>query len=143
MTLAQAIGNFVKAVDKGLLKIMSKMGISTVDSYCGAQIFEALGIGEDLLDVAFAGTPSVVGGIGFDSVAAGCAWPGITRPIRQTDAASPVRLETWGMYQAATWRRTHEWNPQVVQALHAVARAETRAESLGKYRDYSALVDAR
>ena len=53
MTLAQAIGNFVKAVDKGLLKIMSKMGISTVDSYCGAQIFEALGIGEELLEIAF------------------------------------------------------------------------------------------
>ena len=53
ITVEQGLKNFVKAVDKGLLKIMSKMGISTLDAYCGAQIFEALGVGQELIDLAF------------------------------------------------------------------------------------------
>ena len=69
LTVEQALKNFRKAVDKGLLKIMSKMGIATLDAYCGAQIFEALGIGPELIDLAFVDTPSVLGGVDFATVA--------------------------------------------------------------------------
>src|SRR5205823_3651914 len=66
----KAIYNYVKSVNKGVLKVMSKMGISTAQSYCGAQIFEAIGLGADIVDTYFTGTPSRVGGIGLDVIAA-------------------------------------------------------------------------
>ncbi len=119
MNAAQAIGNFIKAVDKGLLKIMSKMGISTVDSYCGAQIFEALGIGAELLELAFTGTPSIVGGIGFASVAEDViVWHRKAYPAN----AKAAKLETWGLFKPRRSGELHEWNPQVVQALQTVAQ---------------------
>ncbi len=137
MTLAQAIGSFVKAVDKGLLKIMSKMGIATVDSYCGAQIFEALGIGGDLLEIAFRGTPSLVGGIGFVEVAGHVlAWQRKAYGNPKT-----VKLETWGLYKSRRGGELHEWSPQVVHALQAVAKANGREETATKYRDYAALLN--
>ncbi len=140
MTLAQAIGNFVKAVDKGLLKIMSKMGISTIDSYCGAQIFEALGIGEELLAVAFSGTPSLIGGIGFPSVAEMVlAWQQKAYPAGGN--AKTVKLETWGLYKPRRGGELHEWSPQVVHALQGVAKAPTLAEALVKHKEYAALVN--
>ncbi|HXF62691.1 MAG TPA: glutamate synthase-related protein, partial [Caldilineaceae bacterium] len=139
MTLAQAIRSFIKAVDKGLLKIMSKMGISTVDSYCGAQIFEALGIGEELLAVAFEGTPSLIGGIGFTSVAEDVlAWHRKAYPADGNTKG--VKLETWGLYKPRRGGELHEWNPQVVHALQAVSKAPDRAISLEKYKEYAALV---
>ena len=102
---------------KGLLKIMSKMGISTIDSYCGAQIFEALGIGPELLDVAFRGTPSLVGGIGFASVAEDVlAWHAYGYP-EDSDGAE-VKLETWGLYKSRRGGELHTWSPEVVHALH-------------------------
>jgi glutamate synthase (ferredoxin) len=139
MNEAQAIGKFAKAIDKGLLKIMSKMGISTVDSYCGAQVFEALGIGDELLQIAFAGTPSLVGGIGFDTVAEDVlAWHTKAYP------ADPkaVKLETWGIFKSRRSGEAHEWSPQVVHALQEVAKAPTREESLAKHKEYAALVNA-
>src|ERR1043166_7546686 len=66
----KAIYNYVKSVNKGVLKVMSKMGISTAQSYCGAQIFEAIGLGDEIIDTYFTGTPSRVGGIGLDVIAA-------------------------------------------------------------------------
>ena len=138
MTLAQAYGNYVKAVDKGLLKIMSKMGISTLDSYCGAQIFEALGIGPDLLDVAFVDTPSLIGGIGFASVAeAVLAWHGKAYP---KDSTKPPRLETWGLFKSRRGGELHEWSPQVVHALHDAVRAPTVDEGIVKYHAYRELL---
>ena len=138
MNEAQAIGKFVKAVDKGLLKIMSKMGISTVDSYCGGQVFEALGIGEELLQVAFAGTPSLVGGIGFATVAEDVlAWH--TRAYPANPKA--VKLETWGIFKSRRGGELHEWSPQVVHALQEVAKAPTREESLAKHKVYAEMVN--
>ncbi len=132
--------NFSKAIDKGLLKIMSKMGISTVDSYCGAQIFEALGIGPELLDVAFAGTPSVVGGIGFAGVAEDVlAWHNFGYPDRWTDET--VKLVTWGIYKSRRGGEVHQWSPQVVHALTETVRAEDDEKSLVAYKAYTALVD--
>ena len=66
----QAVDNYRKAMDKGLLKILSKMGISMLSSYHGAQIFESLGINDDVLQYAFKGTPSRVSGMSFDDIAA-------------------------------------------------------------------------
>src|SRR5439155_4985709 len=65
----QAIKNYVKAAGKGVLKVMSKMGISTVASYRGAQVFEAIGLGQELVDEYFTGTVSRLGGIGLDELA--------------------------------------------------------------------------
>ena len=70
ITREAAFENYVKAHDKGLLKIMSKMGISTVASYTGAQIFEAIGLGADVMDRFFGGAPSRLGGVGLDHLAA-------------------------------------------------------------------------
>ena len=69
-TTRRPVKNYVKAVDKGVVKVMSKMGISTVQSYCGAQIFEAIGLDQDVIDKYFTWTPSRVGGIGLDVIAA-------------------------------------------------------------------------
>ena len=139
MTLAQAIGSFVKAVDKGLLKIMSKMGIATVDAYCGAQIFEALGIGDELLEIAFRGTPSLIGGIGFAGIAGHVlAWQRSAYPT--SGNGKTVKLETWGLYKSRRGGELHEWSPQVVHALQAVAKAGSRDELLAKHRDYAGLV---
>lgn len=138
MNLTQAIGKFVKAIDKGLLKIMSKIGISTIDSYCGAQIFEALGIGDELLNMAFAGTPSLIGGIGFTTVAEDVlTWHKKAYPAN----AKSAKLETWGIFKSRRGGEQHEWSPQVVHALQAVAEAPTREESLAKHKEYAALVN--
>lgn len=134
LTAAQAYNNYVKAVDKGLLKIMSKMGISTLDSYCGAQIFEAIGIGQELLDVAFVDTPSLLGGIGFATVAeAVLAWHQKAYPGA---AAKSVKLESWGLFKTRRGGELHEWSPQVVHALHDAVRAENREEGATNYQHY-------
>lgn len=141
MTSAQAIGNFVKAVDKGLLKIMSKMGIATIDAYCGAQIFEALGVGRELIDVAFVDTPSPVSGVGFQTIAEDVlvwnrrAWP-------EGGAGKAAKLETWGLFKPRRGGEVHEWSPQVVQAIQAVANATSRAEAQEKHRTYAAMVNS-
>ncbi|MGL4648686.1 MAG: glutamate synthase large subunit, partial [Caldilineaceae bacterium] len=141
MTTAQAIGNFVKAVDKGLLKIMSKMGIATIDAYCGAQTFEALGVGQELLDVAFVDTPSLIGGVGFQTVAEDVlTWH--RKAFPEGAAAKTIKLETWGLYKPRRGGELHEWSPQVVHAIQAVANAGTRSESLIKHKEYAALVNS-
>ncbi|MCB0074929.1 MAG: glutamate synthase subunit alpha, partial [Caldilineaceae bacterium] len=133
--------NFVKAVDKGLLKIMSKMGISTIDSYCGAQIFEALGIGQELLETAFVGTPSLLGGVGFDSVAEDVlAWHQYGYP--DSDAGKGVKLVTWGLYKTRRGGELHQWSPQVVHAITELARNEDEATNRELYRKYAGLMDA-
>lgn len=138
MTVAQAYDNFVTAVDKGLLKIMSKMGISTLDSYCGAQIFEALGIGEELINIAFVDTPSLLGGIGFQSVAeAVVAWH--TKAYPPAGARSP-RLETWGLYKSRRGGELHEWSPQIVHAIHDAVRAPDHATGAANFQKYSQLM---
>ena len=140
MTLAQALGNFVKAVDKGLLKIMSKMGIATIDAYCGAQTFEALGVGTELLDVAFVDTPSLVGGVGFQSVAEDVvAWHAKGYP--EGVPGRTIKLETWGLYKPRRGGELHGWSPQVVHALHDVAKAPSRAEGLEKHKVYASLLN--
>jgi glutamate synthase (ferredoxin) len=141
LTVEQARKNFVKAVDKGLLKVMSKMGISTIDAYCGAQIFEALGIGQELLDVAFVDTPSVLGGVGFDSVAEDVlAWHTYGYPNSET--AQAAKLVTWGIYKSRRGGEVHEWNPQVVHALTMASRPKKAEDAPANYRKYADLANA-
>ena len=135
VTHEQAVQGYVKALNKGVLKVMSKMGISTLQSYCGAQIFEAVGLDAAFVDRYFTGTPSKIGGIGLDTIA---------EEVRQRHArafgrrtAAPLELESGGEYQ---WRRegeVHLFNPDTVFRLqHA-----TRAKRYDIYREYTQLVD--
>ena len=130
-----AIQNFIKAVNKGLIKTMSKMGISTVQSYRGAQIFEAIGLNKEFVDKYFTWTASRIGGIGLDIVAKEVslrhhdAFP--DRPVKRPDLA-------WGgEYQ---WRRDgeyHLFNPNTVFKLqHA-----TRSGQYKIFKEYTELVD--
>jgi glutamate synthase (NADPH/NADH) large chain len=119
LTVPMAERAYVAALCKGLLKTIAKMGISTVESYCGAQIFEALGISHAVVERYFPGTPSRIGGIGLAEIAAealhrhGCAYPAEDAPARE--------LDTGGEYE---WRANgprHLWNPETIGALqHAV-----------------------
>jgi glutamate synthase (NADPH) large chain len=137
ITTPKASANVIKALGKGLLKIMSKMGVSTVASYTGAQIFEAIGIGGEVIEACFAGTPSRLGGVGFDQLAAEVA----ARHARAFPArgAGPAhrRLETGGEYQ---WRREgepHLFSPETVFKLqHA-----TRSRRQEIFAEYTRLID--
>jgi glutamate synthase (NADPH) large chain len=137
ITPPKAAANVIKALGKGLLKIMSKMGVSTVASYTGAQIFEAIGIGGEVIGACFAGTPSRLGGVGFDQLAAEvAARHGRAFPARGTGPAHR-RLETGGEYQ---WRREgepHLFSPETVFKLqHA-----TRSRRQDIFAEYTRLVD--
>ena len=133
----QAVANYIKACGKGVLKVMSKMGVSTVASYTGAQIFEAIGLGQDLVDEYFTGTVSRLGGIGLDEVAARGRRPPRHGPSRPARGAGPPHLELGGEYQ---WRREgeyHLFNPETVFKLqHA-----TRAARYDIFKQYTRLVD--
>jgi glutamate synthase domain-containing protein 2/glutamate synthase domain-containing protein 3 len=131
----EAVEHYVKALNKGLLKVASKMGISTVQSYRGAQIFEAIGLNKDLVDQYFTWTASRIEGIGLDVIARECA----TRHHHAFEVIPSLDgdLEPGGQYQ---WRRRgefHMYNPETIAHLqHAV-----RAGSYAKFRDYTRLVD--
>ena len=135
--LDQAVKNYIKAAGKGILKVMSKMGISTVASYTGAQVFEAVGLGQDLIDEYFTGTTSKLGGIGVDEVAKEVALRHAKAyPDRPTERAHR-ELEVGGEYQ---WRREgehHLFNPETVFKLqHA-----TRTKRYDIFKEYTAKVD--
>src|SRR4051795_9450770 len=123
----------VKALGKGLLKTISKMGISTIQSYNGAQIFEAVGLEKGLIDRHFAGTASRIGGIGLDVLASET----LDRHARAYPRAVEDLLPVGGIY---AWRRDgekHMWNPETIASVqHAV-----RLESQEKYDEYSAMVN--
>jgi glutamate synthase (NADPH) large chain len=133
----KAATNLIKALGKGLLKIMSKMGVSTAASYTGAQIFEAIGLGDEVIGTCFTGTTSQLGGVGFE-VLAGEATRRHARafPPRGTPPAHR-RLEIGGEYQ---WRREgepHLFGPETVFKLqHA-----TRTRQYEIFKDYTRLVD--
>ncbi|MFI5046414.1 MAG: glutamate synthase large subunit, partial [Acidimicrobiia bacterium] len=132
-----AIKNYIKAAGKGVLKVMSKMGISTIASYRGAQVFEAIGLDHELVGEYFTGTTSRLGGIGLDELAEECARRhAIAYPDRPEELAYRD-LDLGGEYQ---WRREgeyHLFNPQTVFKLqHA-----TRAKREDVYREYTKLVD--
>ncbi len=131
--LAQADSNVIKGIGKGLLKTISKMGISTIQSYCGAQIFEAVGLAPELIDRHFAGTASRIGGIGADVLARET----LDRHARAYPDAHSGLLPAGGVY---AWRRDgeyHMWNPETIELLQRAVREGT-AES---YDEYSRLMN--
>jgi len=137
MDPAAAVRNYIKASGKGVLKVMSKMGVSTVASYTGAQIFEAVGLGGELVDRYFTGTVSRLGGIGLEEIAAEvAARHAVAHPSRPEERAHR-KLEPGGEYQ---WRREgehHLFSPETVFKLqHA-----TRAKRYDIFKEYSKLVD--
>ncbi len=116
-----ARAHYLKALHKGILKILSKMGISTLRSYRGAQIFEALGIHQSLIDRYFPGTVSRIGGLTLELLAEETA-QFHRKAFVPPDAGAAVSLESGGLYQ---WRRDgefHLWNPQSIAALQDAAR---------------------
>jgi len=132
----KAEANLLKAFGKGLLKIMSKMGVSTVASYTGAQIFEAVGLGADVIQTCFAGTTSRLSGVGFDALAAEIAQrAGLA--LADPAGLEYQRLATGGEYQ---WRRDgepHLFSPETVFKLqHA-----TRTRRYEIFKEYTSLVD--
>src|SRR5438105_1220265 len=114
---------FRAAAEAGLLKILSKMGISTLSSYCGAQIFEALGLGAEVIDRCFTGTVSTIGGIGFTEIAEDvlarhrAAYPDVA-------AAEPV-LPDHGRVRYRRDGEDHGWSPQLVRSMQAAVAADT------------------
>ncbi|MBC3762088.1 glutamate synthase large subunit [Quadrisphaera oryzae] len=133
----QCVRNLIYALGKGVLKVMSKMGISTVASYRGAQVFEAIGLSQELVDRWFTGTTTQLGGVGIDVVAAEVA----ARHARAypVEGAAPAhrRLDVGGEYQ---WKREgepHLFDPETVFRLqHA-----TRARRYDVFRQYTERVD--
>ncbi len=121
ITEEKARDNYIKAIGKGLLKIMSKMGISTVQSYCGGQIFEAVGLGEEFVEKYFTGVPSKIGGIGIDIVERETL---IRHHYAYTDelAAKGVRLSEGGLYQWRARGERHTHNPETIEILQRSTR---------------------
>jgi glutamate synthase (NADPH/NADH) large chain len=133
----QAVRNYIKACGKGVLKVMSKMGVSTVASYTGAQIFEAIGLGDEIVEKYFTGTISRLGGIGLDVIATAVAMRhSVANPTRPEERAHR-KLELGGEYQ---WRREgehHLFNPETVFKLqHA-----TRTKRYDIFKEYTSKVD--
>ncbi|MCX6079093.1 MAG: glutamate synthase large subunit [Chloroflexi bacterium] len=131
----QAVKNYIKAAAKGVVKTISKMGISSVQSYCGAQIFEALGIHQSVIDKYFTWTPSRIGGIDLNVIAR-------EAEMRHQDgypkrAASDNSLATGGEYQ---WRHDgeyHQFNPITVHSLQQACKTN----NYNLFKEYSRLIN--
>ncbi len=143
LTREVAIHNYLHAAEYGLLKIMSKMGISTVDAYSGAQIFEAIGLDGDVIERFFSGTASHLDGMSLDGVASiPLAWH---RAAFEGEKAS---LDSRGFYKFKRDGELHAWNPDVVRALHLAVRTEDALEGnwaagYGSYKRYAELIHQR
>ena len=130
-----AISNYIKAINKGIVKVISKMGISTIQSYCGAQVFEAVGLKEEMVDRYFTWTPSRIGGIGLEVIA--------EESRLRHKQGFPNRddhdklLNENGQYQ---WRRDgelHQFNPQTIHKLQQACRTN----NYETFKEFSALVN--
>ena len=129
---AKVAGNYVKAIGKGVLKVMSKMGISTYQSYCGAQIFDAVGLSSDFVERYFTGTASVIEGIGLEHVAKESA-----RRHRDAYGDAPIyrnALDVGGAYAFRLRGEDHAWTPESVANLQHAVRGNIPAayESFAK-----------
>ena len=133
---AEAVANYRKAVIKGILKILSKMGISTLRSYRGAQIYEALGISEEVIEKYFTHTVSRVGGAGLEEIA-GETLLRHSEAFPRGNSAGPYLLSTGGVYQ---WKRDgefHLWRPESIAALQDAARND----DYERYREFAGLIN--
>ncbi len=135
LKLEYAQKNFVKAVNKGILKVASKMGISTVQSYRGAQIFEAVGLSPELVKDYFTGTPSRIKGIGLDIVAKEAL-------LRHRRGFPPIKvdsdvLDVGGFYQYRRMGEFHSWNPDTVAKLQQAVRID----SFKTFQEYTKMLN--
>ena len=129
---ATAEANYIKAVKKGLFKIMAKMGISTIRSYRGAKIFESIGLSESLLKTYFGTEVSTIGGIGLEKIAADAK-------ARHRSSHDVERLPNLGQFH---WRKDgirHAWNPETIATLQLA----TRTGSYEKFKEFTKLVDQK
>jgi glutamate synthase domain-containing protein 2/glutamate synthase domain-containing protein 3 len=135
LSAQKALDNYVKAIGKGLSKIMSKMGVSTYMSYCGAQLFEAIGLDKSLIEKYLRGTASQIGGIGVFEVA--------EEAIRMHQAAfgdDPVlerMLDAGGEYAWRVRGEEHMWTPDAIAKL----QHSTRANKYETYKEYAQLIN--
>jgi glutamate synthase domain-containing protein 2/glutamate synthase domain-containing protein 1/glutamate synthase domain-containing protein 3 len=132
----EAEQRIVKAIGKGLLKTISKMGISTIQSYCGAQIFEAVGLDRELIDRHFTGTASRIGGIGLHELSR----EALERHFRAYPRTDRDVLPVGGLLQ---WRRDgelHNWNPDTVAKLQHSVRGES-GDSWQTYEEFARLAN--
>ena len=137
ITYHEAIKGYDKAVYKGVVKVMAKMGISTIKSYCGAQIFEAVGLGQELVDKYFTWTPSRVGGIGLEK----------SRGRRNSNACQGVsNLSAQRSHLGSLWpipipqrRRIASFNPRTIHLLHKACRIN----DYRTFKEYTQLVDGQ
>jgi glutamate synthase domain-containing protein 2/glutamate synthase domain-containing protein 1/glutamate synthase domain-containing protein 3 len=132
-----AVKNYIKALNKGLLKVMTKMGISTAQSYCGAQIFEAIGLNKDVIDKYFTWTASKISGVGLDVIAA--------ETQERHRRAYPDRsvnghtLDVGGHYQYRKEGEYHLFNPETIHKLQYACRSN----NYKTFKEYSDLVNSR
>jgi len=135
LSFEQALANYRKAINQGLLKIMSKMGISTVGSYRGAQIFEALGLADELINDCFPGTPSRVGGCSYEQIVDELlSWH------RAAFEASPTALEAGGFYKYRRDGEYHAFNPEMVRLLQQSIKG---AGDYAIYKKFAEVVNNR
>lgn len=128
-----AKNNFRKSLDKGLLKILSKMGISTVSSYRGAQLFEAVGLSEEVVELCFTGVESRIAGATFEDLA-------IDQKILANNAFTKrVPLDQGGLLKFVFNKEYHAFNPDVIQALHKAVRTG----DFDNYKVYASIVNSR
>jgi glutamate synthase (ferredoxin) len=142
LTIERAQANFKTAVEEGLLKILSKMGISSLTSYIGAQIFECIGLGDVVVERCFAGTPSRIGGLEMDD---------IERDIldfhRKAFPFGHKQLINYGMMSSRPGGEYHGNNPKIVRALHTALGISQKVVSIKerqeRFQEYSSLVRDR
>jgi glutamate synthase (NADPH/NADH) large chain/glutamate synthase (ferredoxin) len=132
---AVAAKNYRSALEKGLLKIMSKMGISTLASYCGAQVFHAIGLHPDVIEFAFTGTASQVKGLGFQEIAEE------TLARHQRAFTPEARLSDEGVFRFRREGELHAYTPTVIQSFHTYVGIKG-ADKAGKWDDYEKYVAA-
>ena len=137
LSRAEAHAHFIKATGKGIRKVMSKMGISTYQSYCGAQIFDAVGLAQNFVDSYFSGTATTIEGIGLNEVGEET----IKRHMAAFGAPAGLAnaLDVGGEYAVRVRGEDHVWNAETVGSLqHAV-----RGDSRDQYREYARLINAQ
>ncbi|WRX25745.1 Glutamate synthase [Theobroma cacao] len=123
VTIEQAQTNFCKAIKSGLLKILSKMGISLLSSYCGAQIFEIYGLGKEIVDFAFCGSVSKIGGLTFDELARET----LSFWVKAFSEDTAKRLENFGFIQFRPGGEYHGNNPEMSKLLHKAVRQKSES----------------
>ena len=136
LNYATARANYIEAMKKGLLKIMAKMGISTIRSYRGARIFESIGLDEGLLREYFGTDRSSIGGIGLETIARDAMW---FHAQAFEEAPAPDFLPYTGLFHYRKDGIRHAWNPETISSL----QISTRLGSYAKFKEFTAAVDVK